>query len=75
MQLCMESSHITLHEHSLDMISYLLLVTADIARNHSMGCTALRLSLEWHRIEPQRGQIDREAIAHYHKILDVLEKW
>lgn len=48
---------------------------ADIARNAAMGCTALRMSLEWHRIEPQRGEIDRDAIAVYHKMLDVMEKW
>lgn len=46
----------------------------DIARAHSMGCTAFRFSLEWHRIVPQRGQIDREAIARYHAMLDAFEK-
>ena len=46
----------------------------DIARNHAMGCDALRFSLEWHRIVPRHGQIDREAIARYHAMLDVMEK-
>jgi len=39
-----------------------------------MGCTSMRFSLEWHRIEPQRGQISSDAIAHFHKILDVMDK-
>lgn len=46
----------------------------DIARAHSMGCTAFRFSLEWHRIVPQQGRIDREAIARYHAMLDAFEK-
>jgi beta-glucosidase/6-phospho-beta-glucosidase/beta-galactosidase len=47
----------------------------DIARAHSMGLDSFRFSLEWHRIEPQRGQIDREAVARYHQMLDVMEKY
>ena len=47
---------------------------ADLQRNVDMGCTAMRFSLEWHRIEPQRGQIDSDAIAHYHKILSVMDR-
>ena len=47
---------------------------ADLRRNVDMGCTSMRFSLEWHRIEPHRGQISSEAIAHYHAILTVMEK-
>ena len=47
---------------------------ADLRRNVDMGCTSMRFSLEWHRIEPQRGQINADAIAHFHKILDVMDK-
>ena len=47
---------------------------ADIARAHSMGCTAFRFSIEWHHVVPQKGRIDRDAIARYHAMLDVFEK-
>jgi len=47
---------------------------ADLQRNVDMGCTSMRFSLEWHRIEPQRGQISSDAIAHFHKILDVMDR-
>lgn len=47
---------------------------ADLQRNVDMGCTSMRFSLEWHRIEPYRGQIDLEGIAHYHRILDTMER-
>jgi beta-glucosidase/6-phospho-beta-glucosidase/beta-galactosidase len=47
---------------------------ADLQRNVDMGCTSMRFSLEWHRIEPERGQFSSDAIAHYHKILSVMEK-
>ena len=47
---------------------------ADLQRNVDMGCTSMRFSLEWHRIEPYRGQIDLEGIAHYHRILDTMDR-
>jgi len=47
---------------------------ADIARAYAMGLDSIRFSLEWHRIEPQRGVIDRQAVARYHQMLDVMEK-
>lgn len=47
---------------------------ADIARAASLNSNCFRLSLEWSRIEPSRGQFDRQAIARYHAIFDCLEK-
>lgn len=35
----------------------------DLARG--MGLTAYRMSLEWSRIEPERGRIDPAAVEHY----------
>ncbi len=35
-----------------------------------LGLNAYRFSLEWARIEPQRGQVDREALAHYRDVLE-----
>lgn len=46
----------------------------DIANNASMGCNSLRFSIEWHRIEPQRGQVDAAAIQRYHEILDCMKE-
>ena len=33
------------------------------------------LPAEWHRIEPEQGKIDQEAVAHYHKIFDCIRRW
>lgn len=42
----------------------------DLDLTQSLGLNAFRMSLEWSRIEPVRGQIDREALAHYHAVID-----
>lgn len=42
----------------------------DLDLTRSLGLNAFRMSLEWSRIEPVRGQIDREALAHYHAVID-----
>lgn len=34
-----------------------------------LGVEAMRISLEWSRIEPQEGEFDQEAILHYREIL------
>jgi hypothetical protein len=39
----------------------------------ALGCNSLRLSLEWARIEPRQGEIDQQAVARYHQILDRME--
>jgi beta-glucosidase len=39
------------------------------AGNHN----AHRLSFEWAKIEPREGEIDDEALAHYHRVLDAME--
>jgi hypothetical protein len=35
----------------------------DIALAKEAHCNAFRLSIEWARVEPQRGVIDQEAVA------------
>ncbi len=40
----------------------------DFALARAMGHNAHRLSIEWSRLEPNRGQFDAEAIAHYHAV-------
>ena len=42
---------------------------ADFALAAADGHNAHRLSLEWSRIEPERGRIDGAAVAHYHAVL------
>ncbi len=42
----------------------------DIAK--SLGHTAHRFSVEWARIEPEEGKFNKEAIAHYRKVLTAL---
>jgi beta-glucosidase len=38
----------------------------------SLGQNAHRLSIEWSRVEPQPGQFDPEALAHYRHVLETL---
>ena len=46
----------------------------DFARAAADGHNAHRLSLEWSRIEPERGRIDAGAIAHYHEVFASLAR-
>jgi beta-glucosidase len=42
----------------------------DLAR--SLGLNAFRISIEWARIEPERGQWDQEAIDHYKEMIKAM---
>jgi beta-glucosidase len=44
----------------------------DFALLAELGQNAHRLSLEWSRIEPEPGEFDRAAIAHYRGVLESL---
>ena len=46
----------------------------DFARARGYGHTMHRLSLEWSRIEPERGRIDAAAVAHYHEVFSSLRR-
>ncbi|HCU01231.1 TPA: hypothetical protein DIC62_00290 [Candidatus Nomurabacteria bacterium] len=50
----------------------------DFEKDHDLvqelGADALRISLEWSRIEPVEGKFDLEAIRHYREILIDLKK-
>jgi beta-glucosidase len=41
---------------------------------HSLGQRTHRLSIEWSRIEPEEGQIQRTEIDHYRSVLDALHE-
>lgn len=43
----------------------------DLAR--SLGLTCYRLSVEWARIEPEKGKYDQEVLTHYAKVLAELK--
>lgn len=47
---------------------------SDFALAEGMGHNAHRLSVEWSRIEPERGMWNRDAVAHYHGVLASLRK-
>ena len=47
----------------------------DIERAASLGSNCFRLSLEWARLEPERGRVDAEAVEHFAKILDCIQRW
>lgn len=42
----------------------------DFAAYRDLGLTHHRLSIEWARIEPEKGRIDESAVAHYRAILE-----
>jgi beta-glucosidase len=46
----------------------------DFALAAADGHGAHRLSLEWSRIEPRRGQVDGDAVAHYHAVFASLKR-
>jgi beta-glucosidase len=46
----------------------------DFARARAYGHTMHRLSLEWSRIEPERGRRDAAAVAHYHQVFASLRR-
>lgn len=44
----------------------------DIAK--SLGQNAHRLSIEWSRIEPQKGKFNKKEIEHYRKVINALKR-
>src|SRR5258708_6296984 len=38
-----------------------------------IGLNAMRISIEWARVEPKRGQFDQTEIAHYRAVLQNLK--
>jgi len=47
---------------------------SDFALAAADGHNAHRLSIEWSRIEPERGQIDTREVAHYHQVFASLRR-
>ncbi|MFD4242857.1 glycoside hydrolase family 1 protein [Streptomyces sp. NPDC058525] len=48
------------------------LAIEDIDLIAALNVDSYRFGIEWARIEPRRGQIDEQAIAHYNKVINAL---
>ena len=46
----------------------------DFELANNLGHNSHRLSIEWSRIEPQKGQFSQEAIDHYHQVFKSLKE-
>jgi beta-glucosidase len=46
----------------------------DFALMESLGYNSFRLSVEWARIEPERGRYSEEALVHYENVMKELRK-
>ena len=57
-------------EPSGDACNSLELWPADLALVRDLGLNACRFSLEWARIEPERGQFSAAMLDHYRRIVD-----
>lgn len=47
---------------------------SDFAMARGLGLNAMRISIEWSRLQPQYGVWDESAIAHYHQVFRSLQK-
>jgi beta-glucosidase len=45
----------------------------DLALSASLGFNAHRFSIEWSRIEPERGQISKAGLAYYRRVLEACQ--
>lgn len=46
----------------------------DLALARDVGSNAFRFSLEWSKVEPQRGSIDKSAIQRYQQIIRCIRR-
>jgi beta-glucosidase len=69
-----QQGHILTGEHSGDACNWWKRAEADFERAEQMENNALRLSLEWSRIEPTEGWWDSSAIDRYRQMLKNLHR-
>lgn len=50
------------------------IIDQDLKKIAELGVTMQRLSIEWARIEPERGQVSTKALARYRAIIDICKK-
>ena len=58
------------NEPSLDAVDHYHHFREDIRLMAEAGLNAYRFSIEWARIEPEKGHYDEQEIAHYREVLD-----
>lgn len=68
---CVENlPHSDFKEPSLDAVDHYHRYEEDIRLLAGAGLNAYRFSVEWARIEPQKGRFDENEIEHYRKVLE-----
>ena len=61
--------HTSFAEPSLDAVDHYHLYEQDIKMMAEAGLNAYRFSIEWARIEPERGNFDEAEVEHYRKVI------
>lgn len=61
-------------EPSLDAVDHYNRYEEDIKMLAEAGLNAYRFSIEWARIEPEKGKYDENEIEHYRKVLECCKK-
>lgn len=62
-------------DKSGDAIDHYRLYQEDITLMAKLGLKAYRFSIEWARVEPEKGQYSRSAIEHYRHVLETCHKY
>lgn len=60
----------TFKEPSLDAMDHYNRFKEDIQLLADAGCNVYRFSIEWARIEPEKGRFDKDEIEHYRRVLE-----
>lgn len=60
----------TFNEPSLDAMNHYNQFKEDIQLLADSGCNAYRFSIEWARIEPEKGWFNQQEIEHYREVLE-----
>jgi beta-glucosidase/6-phospho-beta-glucosidase/beta-galactosidase len=68
-----DGGHVAHNDHADDGPDQYRLFDQDAALAQQLGTNAVRMSIEWARLEPTEGTYDPEAIAHYHAVLASLK--
>lgn len=66
--------HSIFKEPSLDAVDHYNRYEEDINFLKEAGMNAYRFSIEWARIEPQKGQFDEREVDHYQAVIDYCRK-
>jgi beta-glucosidase len=61
-------------EPSLDAVDHYNRYKEDIQLLIEAGCNTYRFSIEWARIEPEKGHFDKKEIEHYKEVLEYCHK-